>query len=198
MGAGRERGIQKAMSVPSLLRSSPLTDVAHAQVRRIERIHYAATAARRQAESYEQVLGFARESELNPADPATAGMSGFVLVHVKTITLGRGDDRIDLIQYLDLPEGRLWPVGSRSQDRWFKHFVIVIFDMGQVYTRLPAFASRAISRDRPQILLSSMGPVTVFKFRDPDADPLEQLRPPPAAGRPAWQYPAGQEMAWIG
>ena len=194
MGAPRERGLRRAVLALSLLGASSLNDAAHAQARHIERIDYVVTDARRAALFYEHALGFARESELDAAGPAAAGIDGLGSVQVRTITLRLGDDRIGLIQYFDPVKGRPWPAGSRSQDRWFQHFAIVVSDMSQAYTRLSAFAPQAISRDGPQTLPLSTGPVTAFKFRDPDGHPLELLRLPPGAGRPAWQHPTGPEV----
>ena len=98
------------------------------------------------------------------------------------------------MQYLAPTGGRPWPVGSRSQDRWFQHFAIVVSDMNRAYARLSRFAPQAISRGGPQTLPPSTGSVTAFKFRDPDGHPLELLRFPPGVGRPAWSGRAGQKL----
>ena len=183
MGGARERSMRRAMLALSLLAASSFTETALAQARRIERIDCVVMDARRAVEFYEQALGFALETELDVADPATARIDGLLSVRLRTITLRLGDDQIGLIQYFDPVEGRPWPAGSGSQDRCFQHFAIVVSDMSQAYTKLSAFAPQAISRDGPETLPLSTGPVNAFKFRDPDGHPLEMLRLSPGAGR---------------
>lgn len=116
------------------------------------------------------------------------------------IRLRLGEEEISLVQFAS--PGRAYPADSRSDDLWFQHLAIVVRDMHEAYASLEAYAASdrrressrpgwcPISSGGPQTLPASNGGVQAFKFRDPDAHPLELLWFPAGAGRARWHVPA--------
>jgi catechol 2,3-dioxygenase-like lactoylglutathione lyase family enzyme len=103
-----------------------------------------------------------------------------------SITLGLGDEVVELLQF-DRP-GRPYPDGAVSSDLCFQHFAIVVADIQLAYQRLVSAGGwTAVSADGPQRLPASSGGVTAFKFRDPDAHPLELLAFPDGQMPGHWQ-----------
>jgi catechol 2,3-dioxygenase-like lactoylglutathione lyase family enzyme len=91
-----------------------------------------------------------------------------------SITLGLGDERIELLEF-DRP-GEPYPKDTSSSDLIFQHFAIVVTDIDKAYQRLRTVGGwTAISRDGPQRLPKTSGGVSAFKFRDPDGHPIELL-----------------------
>jgi catechol 2,3-dioxygenase-like lactoylglutathione lyase family enzyme len=74
-----------------------------------------------------------------------------------------------------IPPGALYPADSRSDDLSFQHCALVTDDIAAAYERLAAFPFTPISRHGPQTL---PGGIVAFKFRDPDAHPLELIEFP--------------------
>lgn len=84
---------------------------------------------------------------------------------------------------------RAMPKDSRANDRWFRHFAIVVRDMPQAFDRLKA---RGVARfsSEPQTLPewnpASAG-IAALYFRDPDGHPLELIHFPAGKGKPDWR-----------
>lgn len=136
------------------------------------------TDARLLANFYEEALGFHRVS-LERLSGARMEEISPVGGRALRITLALGEQRIQLLQFIDQP-GRPYPAGTQSSDLVFQHFAIVVADMDKAMRRLSVIAGwTPISRQGPQSLPKSSGAVTAFKFRDPEGHPLELLAFPP-------------------
>lgn len=91
------------------------------------------------------------------------------------VCLALGSQHIELVQQ---PDGAAYPVRRAANDPWFQHFAIAVADMDAAFARLSRFSPEPISRGGPQLLPPSTGPVTAYKFRDPDGHPLELSHAP--------------------
>lgn len=135
---------------------------------------------------YEEALGFHRVS-LERLSGARMQEISPIGGRALRLTLGLGEQRIQLLQFIDQP-GRPYPTGTQSSDLVFQHFAIVVADMDAAMRRLRVIAGwTPISREGPQHLPKSSGGVTAFKFRDPEGHPLELLAFPANALPAQWQ-----------
>jgi catechol 2,3-dioxygenase-like lactoylglutathione lyase family enzyme len=146
------------------------------RVRKLARIGLTTTDANGLASFYEKTLGFRRL-----AAKRFSGAEFERLVNVeggaRGITLGLGDERIELLEF-DRP-GEPYPENTSSSDLIFQHFAIVVTDIDKAYQRLTTVGGwTAISRGGPQRLPKTSGGVSAFKFRDPDGHPVELLAYP--------------------
>jgi catechol 2,3-dioxygenase-like lactoylglutathione lyase family enzyme len=133
---------------------------------------------------YRSALGFNGLSSA-PADPEVLqalGLAG----GAGEFRLRLGEEELVLVQFESA--GGDYPADSRSNDLWFQHLAIVVSDMDTAYSRLRSCAGwRPISTEGPETLPASSGGVRAFKFRDPDAHPLELLWFTPRHENPKWQ-----------
>jgi len=116
---------------------------------------------------------------------ALLGLPG---VRLRTATLKLGDERIALTEHLGR-KGRPIPQDSRSLDRWFQHFAIVVSDMDKAYARLLEYKVAHVST-APQTLPKwnkDAGGIKAFYFLDPEDHVLEIIWFPPGKGNPKWQ-----------
>jgi catechol 2,3-dioxygenase-like lactoylglutathione lyase family enzyme len=104
---------------------------------------------------YENALGFERLQSVEPT-------------HGRTV-LHLGKQELEL----QATDGLPYPAPRTASDPWFQHFAIAVSDMTAAYRRLSRHAQQPISQGGPQLLPSSTGSVTAYKFRDPDGHPLE-------------------------
>lgn len=102
--------------------------------------------------------------------------------------LALGDERIVLTERT--PSGKGRPQPALGPNLRFQHIAIVTSDMDAAFERLQGHAAVAISRGGPQRLPAVSGGVRAFKFRDPDAHPLELLEFAPGQGAPRWRAAA--------
>ena len=96
-----------------------------------------------------------------------------------------------MTEYL-APQGRLFPVDTRSNDRWFQHVAIIVSDMDRAYAWLRQNKVRHASPG-PQRLPDwnkNAGGIQAFYFRDPDGHFLEILNFPPGKGDAKWHTPS--------
>jgi catechol 2,3-dioxygenase-like lactoylglutathione lyase family enzyme len=137
---------------------------------------------------YTEVLGFKVDSESESAGESIEHLSGVFGARIRTARLHLGQEHIELTQFL-APEGRPFPVDSRSNDRWFQHVAIIVSDMGRAYARLREHGVRHASPG-PQRLPDwnkNAGGIEAFYFKDPDGHALEVLHFPAGKGAPRWQ-----------
>lgn len=83
------------------------------------------------------------------------------------------------------------PKDSRANDRWFRHFAIVVRDMCAAFDRLQAHGVERFSADPetlPEWNPASAG-IEALYFRDPDGHPLELIHFPEGKGKPDWERP---------
>src|SRR5271165_3072516 len=153
----------------------------------IERILVTVSDLDRAEGFYRDGLGFETVGRGEMAGDGFAHLVGLRDGRAKTLTMRLGQEEVTFLKY-DAP-GRAYPADSRSPDRWFQHFAIVVSDMDKAYAQLRRVGFTPISNAGPVTLPPANGFVRAFKFRDPDGHPLELLYFPPGQGRKIW---AGQ------
>lgn len=176
----------------ALVAANAVTRPAAAAVVEIEEISVTVSDLARTEAFYRDGLGFHTISERMISDEPTERLLG-VPVPSRALTMEIGEERVEFVQF-QVP-GRPYPANSRSSDRWFQHFAIVVSDMDAAYARLRRIRFSAISEGGPQTLPPETGGVRAFKFRDPDGHPLELLYFPPGKGRTAWAVPPAGDAA---
>jgi catechol 2,3-dioxygenase-like lactoylglutathione lyase family enzyme len=147
----------------------------------------------RSIDFYTRVLDFTTVSDVEVAGAAYDSLEGVSGARLRVVRLRLGEELLQLTQYLT-PQGRPFPVDSRSNDRWFQHVAIIVSDMEQAYARLRQFKVRHAST-APQLLpktIPTAAGIRAFYFRDPDGHFLEVLQFPPDKGDPKWQRMAGR------
>jgi catechol 2,3-dioxygenase-like lactoylglutathione lyase family enzyme len=147
----------------------------------------------RSVEFYTGVLHFEPESDVEVAGADYERLAGVFGVRMRVARLRLGKEQIELTQYL-APEGRPYPAGTRSNDRWFQHLAIVVRDMDEAYRALRAAKVRFASTG-PQLLPATnpnAGGIRAFYFRDPDGHHLELIWFPRGKGDPRWQEPSSR------
>ena len=78
-----------------------------------------------------------------------------------------GDELLELTEYVT-PRGRSFPVDSRSNDHWFQHAAIIVWDMDEAYARLCHFGVEQTSvapQRLPDWNPAARG-IRAFYFRD--------------------------------
>ena len=133
---------------------------------------------------YRDGLGFETIGRGDIAGDGFAHLVGLRDGRAKTLTMRLGREEVTFVKYE--PLGRPYPTDSRSPDRWFQHFAIVVSDMDKAYAQLQRVSYTPISDAGPVTLPPANGFVRAFKFRDPDGHPLELLYFPPGQGRRIW------------
>jgi catechol 2,3-dioxygenase-like lactoylglutathione lyase family enzyme len=159
-------------------------------VQKLSRITLICHQAERLAEFYIRAFGFACVEDSPKIDPGFAELIGLVKGQVRIMSLHLGSQVIALAE--TQPPGRRYPADVPGWDPLFQHFAIVVSDMTAAYANLQALHSwTPISTNGPQILPPSSGGVTAFKFRDPEAHPLEMLAFAPGATPAHWAIRSG-------
>ncbi len=133
---------------------------------------------------YRDALGFETVGRGEMAGDGFAHLVGLRDGRAKTLTMRLGQEEVTFVRYNTA--GKPYPADSRSPDRWFQHFAIVVSDMDKAYAKLQRVGFTPISNAGPVTLPPANGFVKAFKFRDPDGHPLELLYFPPGQGRPVW------------
>jgi catechol 2,3-dioxygenase-like lactoylglutathione lyase family enzyme len=136
---------------------------------------------------YSNVLQFKKVSDIEVAGDAYEHLQGVFGCRMRIVRMKLGDESIELIDYL-APEGKQFPVDTRSNDRWFQHIAIIVSDMDKAYTWLRQHKVQHASTG-PQLLPAwnkNAGGISAFYFRDPDGHYLEILHFPPDKGNPKW------------
>lgn len=142
----------------------------------------------REVQFYTKVLPFEKLSESQSAPGMADALLGLTNTHLRSATLGLGDERITLTEHLTNKGSRI-PVDSRSFDHWFQHIAIVVSDMDKAYEHLRRHKVKHVST-APQTLPvwnKDAGGIKAFYFRDPEDHVLEIIWFPPDKGDPKWQ-----------
>ncbi len=150
----------------------------------IERILVTVSDLDRAEGFYRDGLGFETVGRGEMAGDGFAHLVGLRDGRAKTLTMRLGREEVTFVQYD--ASGKPYPADSRSPDRWFQHFAIVVSDMDKAYAQLQRVGFTPISDAGPVTLPPANGFVRAFKFRDPDGHPLELLYFPPGQGRGVW------------
>jgi catechol 2,3-dioxygenase-like lactoylglutathione lyase family enzyme len=168
----------------------------YADVTRLERITLTTADLSKTEAFYRDGLGFTTVSRRMLDDPAWQHLVGVPGAVVESLVMRIGDEEVEFQRYS--VAGRPYPADSRSADRWFQHFAIVVSDIDRAYAHLRQHVPLVpISDGGPQTLPPQNGFVQAFKFRDPDGHPLELLHFPAGTGRPTWNAP-GRDGLFLG
>ncbi len=170
------------------------TTVLAAGVLGIDRILVTVSDLDRAEAFYRDGLGFETVGRGEMAGDGFAHLVGLRDGRAMTLTMRLAREEVTFVEY-DAP-GKPYPADSRSPDRWFQHFAIVVSDMDKAYARLQQVGFTPISNAGPVTLPPANGLVRAFKFRDPDGHPLELLYFPAGQGRPVWA--AGGDRLFLG
>jgi catechol 2,3-dioxygenase-like lactoylglutathione lyase family enzyme len=155
------------------------------QVQRLRSIGLTVSDVDRSKAFYTQALGFEVVSDVTTEEQSNQG--DIAKVNLRMVTLQLGDERIKLMQYLDVV-GQPIPQDSQSNDLWFQHLAIVVSDMERAYDHLTAFSIEPIST-KPQTIPpgnKEAAYIQAFKFKDPDRHDLELIWFPPDKGQDKW------------
>lgn len=150
------------------------------QVKEIRAISSTVANLERSLDFYTKALAFKPVSDVIVGVDYSA-LAGAKPTQIRIVTLQLGDEKIELIEYLDL-EGKPIPQDSQSNDLWFQHLAIVVSDLDRAYQHLKSFAIEPIST-APQTLPNG---IQAFKFKDPDRHNLEIIWFPPDQSQAKW------------
>lgn len=177
----------------SQARSGPSSQVASARatVKSVGPLALTVSDADRSVHFYTSVLGFRVVDDIETAESEYARLHGLSDARIRTVTLGLGDERLQLVAWHH-PGGRPAPIDSRSNDLWFQHVAIIVSDMDRAYRVLQAHGVTKISPSPQRIPDSNEAAagIRAFYFRDPDGHPLEILWFPPDKGQAKWHQPS--------
>lgn len=181
-----------------LLPFAPRPGAAQAEplVTGVAAIGYTVSDLDRAVDFYTGVLGFTRVRETEALGPDVERLTGVFGARVRVARLRLGREEVELTEFL-APEGRPYPQGTRSHDRWFQHIAIVVSDLDSAYRVLRRHRVRHAST-APQLLPDwnpAAGGIRAFYFRDPDGHHLELIWFPPGKGHPRWQ---GKDRLFLG
>lgn len=142
---------------------------------------------------YANVLTFEKVSDVEVWGEQYERLQGVFGVRMRVVRMQLGDETIELTEYL-APQGRPFPVDTRSNDHWFQHIAIVVSDMETAYQRLRQFRVKHASSGPQRIPDWNKGAagIKAFYFRDPDGHFLEVIFFPPGKGNPKWQTHEGK------
>jgi catechol 2,3-dioxygenase-like lactoylglutathione lyase family enzyme len=142
---------------------------------------------------YANVLTFEKVSDVEVWGEPYERLQGLFGLRMRVVRMKLGEEAIELTEYL-APQGRPFPVDSRSNDHWFQHIAIVVSDMEKAYQRLRQFKVKHASSSPQRIPDWNKGAagIKAFYFRDPDGHYLEVIYFPPGKGSPKWQTITGK------
>jgi len=138
---------------------------------------------------YTQVLAFKVIDDCEVLGEPYEKLTGVFGMRMRVVTLGLGQEQIELAQFIAPPGGRPIPLDSRSNDLWFQHLAIVVSDMDTAYATLHTHNVQHVST-APQTLpdyVTAAAGVRAFYYRDPDGHNLELIWFPQGKGAPRWQ-----------
>ena len=139
---------------------------------------------------YSEVLSFQKIKDLEVAGEDWEHLQGVFGLRMRIVQMQLGNEIIGLMEYLT-PQGRPIPVDSRSNDRWFQHFAIIVSDMDRAYQHLRQHNVTHTSTS-PQTLPENLGSagIEAFLFKDPDGHNLELLALPADKAPEKWSQPS--------
>jgi catechol 2,3-dioxygenase-like lactoylglutathione lyase family enzyme len=157
-------------------------------VEAVESVGMTVSDADRAAGFFSKVLDFEKVSDKEVWGRDYELLQGVFGLRMRVVRMRLGGEFIELHEYL-APAGRPIPADSRSNDRWFQHFAIIVSDMDRAYARLRQHKVGHASAG-PQRLPDwnkNAGGIRAFYFKDPDGHNLEILQFPPDKGDPKWR-----------
>ena len=111
---------------------------------------------------YENVLKFQFLSETEVSGEAYEHLYGVFGLRLHIVTLKLGDERLQLEQFI-APQGRPFPVDSRSNDRWFQHVAIIVSDMDRAFAWLREHNVHLSPRAAPKCFLNRTNRLPAFQ-----------------------------------
>lgn len=154
---------------------------------RIETVGFTVSDMDKALDFYTRVLPFEKVSDVETFGTDFEHLSGVFGARVRIVRLKLGSEVLELTEYFT-PQGRVIPVDSRSNDRWFQHIAIIVSDMDKAYAHLRANKVRHASTG-PQTLppyITAAAGIRAFYFKDFDNHVLEILSFPPDKGAKKW------------
>lgn len=138
-------------------------------------------------EFYSKVLSFQKIKDIEVAGADWERLQGVFGLRMRIVHMQLGEEIISLMEYLT-PQGRLIPVDSRSNDRWFQHIAIVVSDIEQAYQHLRQNNVQHTSTSPQQLpeWNKKLGGVKAFYFKDPDGHNLELINFPADKADEKW------------
>lgn len=158
------------------------------QIIAIESIGMTIADMERSLDFYTAVLSCKKISDSEVAGVEFDQLYGLSNVRLRVAKLQLGNETFKLTEFLT-PKGRLIPLDSRSNDRWFQHMAIVVRDMEQAYQHLRQHWVPQTSPN-PQTLPEwnpVAGDIQSFYFKDFDGHNLELIHFPAGKGDLKWQ-----------
>jgi catechol 2,3-dioxygenase-like lactoylglutathione lyase family enzyme len=166
-------------------------------VRAVHAVGITVSDLERAVDFYTRVLFFEKVGDVETRGDDHARLLGVAGARQRTARLRLGDEHIELTEYA--PRGRPVPVDSRSNDRWFQHFAIIVNDLDQAYLWLRRHGVQHVSPE-PQRLPDwnpNAAGIRAFYFKDPDGHALEILEFPPDKGDARWHRPGDRVFLGI-
>jgi catechol 2,3-dioxygenase-like lactoylglutathione lyase family enzyme len=147
----------------------------------------------RSIDFYSKVLTFEKMSDVEVWGVQYEHLQGLFGLRMRVVRMKLGEETIELTEYLS-PQGRPFPVDTKSNDHWFQHIAIVVSNMEKAYERLRESKVKHASTGPQRIPDWNVGAagIKAFYFRDPDGHYLEVIYFPPGKGDPKWQRPANK------
>jgi catechol 2,3-dioxygenase-like lactoylglutathione lyase family enzyme len=158
-------------------------------IRQVQRVGFTVSDLDRVLAFYTQVLPFEIINDYEVLSKPCEKLTGVFGARMRVVTLGLGQEQIQLTQFIAPPGGRPIPPDSRSNDLWFQHLAIVVSDIDIAYATLCGHNVRHVST-APQTLPDYLTPVAgirAFYYRDPEGHNLELIWFPEGKGAPRWQ-----------
>jgi catechol 2,3-dioxygenase-like lactoylglutathione lyase family enzyme len=166
---------------------------APAQARAVAVVGMTVADVARSTAFFTSVLDFEQVGDVEVSGPAYDRLWDLAGVRAHVVRLRLGEQELELTEY-GPQKGRVYPIDSRSNDRWFQHVAIVVADMEAAFARVRPHVS-PISIGGPQTLPASnvaAAGISAFYFRDPDGHALELIHFPPDKGDRRWQVRDGR------
>jgi catechol 2,3-dioxygenase-like lactoylglutathione lyase family enzyme len=158
-------------------------------IRQVQRIGFTVSDLDRVLAFYTQVLPFEIINDYEVLSEPCEKLTGVFGARMRVVTLGLGQEQIQLTQFIAPPGGRPIPPDSRSNDLWFQHLAIVVSDMDMAYATLCGHNVQHVST-APQTLpdyITAAAGIRAFYYRDPDGHNLELIWFPEGQGATRWQ-----------
>jgi len=103
----------------------------------------------RAVDFYSKVLTFEKVSDVEVWGDSYEHLQGLFGLRMRVVRMKLGDEAIELTDYF-APQGRPFPIDTKSNDHWFQHIAIVVSDMDKAYQRLREFKVKH-ARQRQQL-----------------------------------------------
>lgn len=137
---------------------------------------------------YSEVLTFQQVSDVEVWGDQYEHLQGVFGLRMRVVRMTLGDEAIELTEYLT-PQGKPYPIDTKSNDHWFQHIAIVVSDMDKAYEHLRTHKVQHASTGPQTIPAWNKGAagIKAFYFRDPDGHFLEVIYFPSGKGDQKWQ-----------